>query len=385
MKKILIFLDELYYPNNNNYVSTYTAGNFFKDFNTTISFMFPVDKEISVVNRAYSTKIENHEIYELSKWTSVISFFNYYFHTSNNRKKLSKIYQDSLIDNEIVFIRMPSYPGILLAKQALADNKKVILHFAGDISEAWKHNKYNGVKKILAFMISKFMEYEEIKLSKNQNIYSLCTGNLLLDKFSKYGNSQFFIDSLIKKEDLSSHQFSIIKKRFIYIGRFTEDKGILLLLDVMNKLSLNYSDFILDVIGFGPEEQKVIEQCNTINNVNFIGFVPNNEIKNYLRNNDIFIMPSTLSEGFPRVILEAWAEGLAVLSSNVGGIEGLGMDGKNILFFKKNSFDDLYTKCQLIMENKVDLNSMQNFIVNNRDNITFEYYREILNNLIEDI
>lgn len=50
---------------------------------------------------------------------------------------------------------------------------------------------------------------------------------------------------------------------------------------------------------------------------------------------DIFVLPS-IWEGFPLVILEAWAAGLAVIATEVGGITAICKNGENALLIPAN-------------------------------------------------
>ncbi|MBM4164230.1 MAG: glycosyltransferase family 4 protein [Lentisphaerae bacterium] len=55
---------------------------------------------------------------------------------------------------------------------------------------------------------------------------------------------------------------------------------------------------------------------------------------------DVFVLP-TVHEPFGIVILEAWAAGVPVIASRVGGIPGFSHDGQDILLFEKDDEDGL--------------------------------------------
>jgi glycosyltransferase involved in cell wall biosynthesis len=57
-------------------------------------------------------------------------------------------------------------------------------------------------------------------------------------------------------------------------------------------------------------------------NVSLVGARPNDEIGSYLRAADLLILPS-LSEGFPRVVIEAMACGLPIAAFDVGGVRDI--------------------------------------------------------------
>lgn len=77
----------------------------------------------------------------------------------------------------------------------------------------------------------------------------------------------------------------------------------------------------LVLIGEGPERAELEQQLATARpliDVQFLGALPNAEIMDHYARSDIFIMPS-YREGFPRVIIEAMAAGLPIVTTDAGG------------------------------------------------------------------
>ena len=63
--------------------------------------------------------------------------------------------------------------------------------------------------------------------------------------------------------------------------------------------------------------------------IDFLGFVPfGPKLSEIYNKNDIFILPS-ISEGIPKVLLEAMAKGLPIIATNVGGIPDIIKDREN--------------------------------------------------------
>ena len=79
---------------------------------------------------------------------------------------------------------------------------------------------------------------------------------------------------------------------------------------------------------------------NKIYNVTFLGHVDNRiQLNEILRNNDIFCFAS-LSEGSPRVILEAMANVINIVSTAVGSLPTIFENEKDILFADFNDEKD---------------------------------------------
>lgn len=82
--------------------------------------------------------------------------------------------------------------------------------------------------------------------------------------------------------------------------------------------------FVL-VAGGGPELQQIkslSKEYEINDHCHFLGNIPNKEIQDLYLASNIFIHP-TFNEGFPRVILEAMACGLPIVSTDAGGTREL--------------------------------------------------------------
>lgn len=120
--------------------------------------------------------------------------------------------------------------------------------------------------------------------------------------------------------------------RLLFTGRVASNKGIQDIISCL--LSLNDDveagrQFHLDVVGPYSENDpfyqglvKQIEDAGLRERVTFHGYMTAGpKLLQFYRNADIFIMASRSSaEGFPRVLWEAMASSLPIVSSNVAGI-----------------------------------------------------------------
>lgn len=104
------------------------------------------------------------------------------------------------------------------------------------------------------------------------------------------------------------------KVKFVFVGRNERRKGIFELNRALKNLKdLDTAEFVF--IGPIPENCKVLQ-----NNVKYLGEIRDiSIIKKVLFENDILICPSH-SEGMPNVILEAMANQLAIIATDVGAV-----------------------------------------------------------------
>ena len=114
------------------------------------------------------------------------------------------------------------------------------------------------------------------------------------------------------------------KKVLLYLGRIHPKKGLKHLLTAWTKVRATTAkstcDWVLVIAGWdqGSHEAELKEQANEAgikNDVLFIGPQFNEAKAACYKHADAFVLPS-LSEGFPMVILEAWAYGLPVIMTS---------------------------------------------------------------------
>lgn len=101
-----------------------------------------------------------------------------------------------------------------------------------------------------------------------------------------------------------------------HIGRFTEQKNHLFLLEVFNSIKNIKKNAKMILIGDGPLHSNIenrIVELDLVNDIFMLGI--RDDIPNLLQIMDIFVFPST-HEGLPGVILESQASGLPCLISN---------------------------------------------------------------------
>jgi glycosyltransferase involved in cell wall biosynthesis len=115
--------------------------------------------------------------------------------------------------------------------------------------------------------------------------------------------------------------------RLAFVGRLAHEKGLHTLLAALEILVRQKGyDAELILCGEGRERgalEIAAERLGLAERVTFAGFVPPGEsLYRILGTVDALVLPS-ISEGVPKVLLEAMARGLPVIASNVGGIPNI--------------------------------------------------------------
>ena len=83
-----------------------------------------------------------------------------------------------------------------------------------------------------------------------------------------------------------------------------------------------------------------------MSNVSFLGYLPSPQLNELIGGSQFVIVPSLCYENFPRIIVEAYSQGIPVLASRLGSITELVKDGQTGLTFNPADENDLAQKVQ---------------------------------------
>ncbi len=131
------------------------------------------------------------------------------------------------------------------------------------------------------------------------------------------------------------------KKEIIFVGQFVERKRVDLLFYTVKTLLNKRSDFVLKLVGEGPEYQNLKILANKLeieDFVSFEGYKQKDQIRKYFSKADCFLFPSEY-DIWGLVLVEAMASGLpCVASTGAGaahdlirdGVTGFAMDFKEV-------------------------------------------------------
>jgi colanic acid/amylovoran biosynthesis glycosyltransferase len=123
--------------------------------------------------------------------------------------------------------------------------------------------------------------------------------------------------------------FDTPHKRLLYVGRLAVNKGLPILLQSIASLQSSHPEIALTVVGDG-EDRAILEQMSLQlglqERVKFVGYKSQAEVRQYLQQTEIFVLPS-FAEGVPVVLMEAMAAGVPVVATQIAGVSELVEDG----------------------------------------------------------
>jgi len=144
----------------------------------------------------------------------------------------------------------------------------------------------------------------------------------------------------------------------LFVGRMVKEKNLInFLKGIKLVLERNPSVLLLMIgegIGKGKEKEKAIlfaEEIKISGNIKWLGHIPQNMLPEYYKAADLFALFS-VSEGFPRVLMEAVAAGLPIVSSRVSGSTDTIINGESGFIVEINDIKDFADKICLLLENK---------------------------------
>lgn len=159
-----------------------------------------------------------------------------------------------------------------------------------------------------------------------------------------------------------THEHSIVN--FVFVGRYEKRKGIENLHKAIKELIKHNKSFQFHFIGSIPDFLKIKDS-----RILYHGIITNfNEIKQLLQDMDVLVCPS-YSEGMPNVIVEAMANGLTVVATDVGAVRLLINDKTGYLLNDNTPktlekvFIDITDSNKKVLQSKKDaaLHHIQNF------------------------
>lgn len=253
--------------------------------------------------------------------------------------------------------------------------KKVIVHFHAFSPETTINGKYQKVYKylfehadkviVLSQLWKKYVNDTFHLGDKIQVIYNPCTTEILPEKYTK-------------------------QNIILYAGTVNKRKGYADMIKAFAKIASQYPDWKIVFAGNGEIDngKKLAKELGIESQTQFLGWINGKDKDKAFKEASIFCLPS-YAEGFPMAVLDAWAYGLPVITTPVGGIPDIAKDGENLLLFQPGDCDKLAIQMERMMKDETLRNHLteQSIILSqttfNIDTINKEIetlYRKLIQN-----
>lgn len=251
-------------------------------------------------------------------------------------------YIKCLLKADFTYIFLPGNVGLIFVLLAFIMRKDYGLYVRGDIihRNKWLLPLYKHVIR--------------------KSTINLCTGFGLVDYCKKLNPESYPVVPMSPLVGLAN-QLSLEKKhinsplRLLYVGQLTNEKGVQDLLKAIGILVDRNCPIECTVVGDGDgrsDFEAYVLRHNLEKVVTFTGSITDaSALKEYFVHHDVFCLPS-YTEGFPRVIYEALAFQLLILSTPVGRILDVLEHDKNALIFAPGNVNELSDLLQQVISDE---------------------------------
>jgi glycosyltransferase involved in cell wall biosynthesis len=263
------------------------------------------------------------------------------------------------------------------------DYLKVVSSFTGKIPTIMSlDNQWNGtVKQKLFSFLSPFIiktKFSHVWVAgEPQVIYAKKLGfkeEQISQGFYVANSENFSLETINPKH--------IMKKKFIFVGRYVDVKGIKDLWQAFIELHNEYpNNWELICIGTGPLCEEKIE--NTM--IKHVGFVQPKDLKNYMADGGVFVLPSHF-EPWGVVVHEFALAGFPLIVSNtVGAGTQFVRDGENGFIFQAKNITALKENLlKFIKMSDINLLKMSNKSIELGHRFTEDMWVDTVNKILLD-
>ena len=255
---------------------------------------------------------------------------------------------------------VPNNLILVAALATLGSKTKVIWEMPNSIS----NNYPLKINKLLYTLVCKI---SGCIILANSNYTARTIGNRILKPYCFHlGFDQAKFNPALKRP--SDKLDGIIKKGDFVMGlfaRFLEDKGQVLMVEVMNLLVSKYPNLKLFLVGAEPNSEyvdrlrKLIEQQSLNSNI-FI-FNRTDDLSSFYYYTDITLNLRLSAEPFGLSVIESMAMGVPVIAHSLGGPSETIINNKTGWLLDEISSFSVANKLTSIIENKASISIMSSF------------------------
>ena len=172
--------------------------------------------------------------------------------------------------------------------------------------------------------------------------------------------------------------------KLLFTGRFGFRKGGEYILEALRRLKERGVDFKMDVVGDFSTAKGLIERYRKFDlPVAFHGAKPQDELKSFLANGDIYVFPS-LAEGCAQSGMEAMSAGMCVIGTHESGFPIT--DGKDGYIVPSKDAKAIADRIEWLAKNRDEIDRTgKNAAKLVRENYTWEKYAENVKKVYEEL
>ncbi len=252
---------------------------------------------------------------------------------------------------DVVHPRLPCVIGSVGTFFAKFTNKPTFIYVAGDWEATLQNRSPEWLMPRIGSTITQVFRYliggKLCFVAGDALLQKLANGNgMVRSVFTTALGSEHILDVMPPLRPLDR------EVKLLFVGAASKAKGIDYLLTATATMAERGINIHLRIIGRTDDEGRALSerlaQLRLTNRVTYINHIAWDCLIWEYEKSDIFVLPS-ITEGIPKVVLEAMARGVPVIATNVGGVATLVQDTKNGLLIEPKSVDAIVRAVQRLI------------------------------------
>lgn len=239
---------------------------------------------------------------------------------------------------DVVHVFSASYASFLLAPLpamliARALGKPVVLNYRS--GEAPDHLQRSAIARAAIARVDK----------------NIVPSRFLVDVFRGFGIDAEIIPNIVDLDRFAFRDRDPLRPRLLSTRNFDALYNMTATIRAFALVQERWPDASLTLVGGGPQESQLralVDQLR-LRQVTFVGRVRPDEIARYYAENDIYIQSPNI-DNMPTSILEAYASGLPVVSTEAGGVPAILADGEHGLLSPLDDDEALASRILKLLE-----------------------------------
>lgn len=174
----------------------------------------------------------------------------------------------------------------------------------------------------------------------------------LVGVFAEFGFTAQPIFNFVNTDKYIFRERNPLRPVFLSNRNFEPLYNVGCILRAFRAIQNRFPEAELIVAGDGEEREKLVELAVELNlkNVEFVGRIPQEQMPALYDRADIYLNSPNI-DNMPGSIIEAFAAGTPVVSTNVGGIPFIVDNGENGLLVEKNDHENMARQAIRLLEN----------------------------------